>query len=341
MRLTAWCGVLLVLAGAAAHANDSVLQVFVGSEVDSRVEEVLYLAAGVELTRAGLTSRRTQVPVTDSSGAIDRSLVSQAADRAGADLVLLMAYERRASEIHIELLLDRPSFDGPLAERSMTTPFDLDLDSRVAAVVRELIEEAGVERSRTAQTSIEGFGFSPRPPAAGPAAPEPTVIPPELPRVSGPEFAVATSGLLVVGGATELFRYGVAGSLSGGYVPAGRRLGILVGARSSVIRFFTEESVVGGDLYVVTAGPDIHIGSAYRSPARVAVRSSAGVAALVIVGAEETLAKSVPFVDLGVAVRLPLGRVISIGMEVNYLTVLEPDFPLMGFTPAFTVSLEL
>ena len=340
MRLTALCAVLLVLAGAAARTEDSILQIFVAVEADARLEEVLYLAAGVELTRAGLTSRRTEVSVTDSSGAIDRGLVAREARRTDADFVLLMVYETRPSEVRIELLLDHSVFDGPLATKSMTSPLDLDLDSRVAAAVRALISEAGVERLRTERTAIEGFDLSRRAPPVDPPAAEPVVVP-GLPEISGPELAVTTAGMLVVGAGTSLFRYGVAASLSGGYVPAGRAAGVFMGARSTAIRFLANANVGGGTLYVVTGGPDLHVGSVYRSPARLALRLSGGIAAVIVAREEETLAKSVPFAEVGVFARLPIGRVVAVGMEINYLTVFEPGFPLMCITPALTVSVEL
>lgn len=340
MRLTALCALLLVLAGAAAHAEDSILQIFVAIEADPRLEEVLYLAAGVELTRAGLTSRRTQASVTDPSGAIDPGLVTSEARRTDADFVLLMVYDTRPSEVHIEVSLDRPVFDGPLASKNITSPLDLDLDSRVAAAVRELINEAGIERLRTDRTAIEGFDFSPRAPPVGPPATEPAVTAPGLPEVSGPELAVTTAGILIVGDGTRLFRYGVAASLSGGYVPAGRGVGVFMGARGSVIRFLANADVGGGTLYVVTAGPDVHVGSVYRSPARLAMRISGGVAAVIVAREEDTLAKSVPFAELGVFARLPVGRIVAVGMEINYLTVFEPGLPLMGLTPSITVSME-
>ncbi len=341
MRFAALCAVLLVLAAAAAHAEESILQVFVSVEPDPRLEEVFYLAAGVELTRAGLTSRRTEVSVTDSSGAIDPGLVAREARRTDANFVLLMVYETRPSEVHIELLLDHSVFDGPLAKRSMTSPLDLDLDSRVAAAVRALITEAGVERRRTERTAIEGFDLSPRAPPIDPPAMEPRVTDPGLPEVSGPELAVTTAGILVVGDGTTFFRYGVAASLSGGYVPAGRAAGVFVGARGSVIRFLANAKVGGGTLSVVTAGPDVHVGSVYRSPARLAMRISGGYAAVIVAREEETLAKSVPFAEVGVFARLPIGRVVAVGMEINYLTVFEPGLPLMGLSPSVILSMEL
>ncbi|MFW6293247.1 MAG: hypothetical protein ACOC7V_13110, partial [Spirochaetota bacterium] len=228
------------------------------------------------------------------------------------------------------------SSESPVASRELVSPVDIDLDGRVGRAVRELIEDAGLQRERTATTSVEGIELAPRPASPAPDA----TVDTGTARVQGFEIGVNTSGLFVVGAASEYFTYGVAGTVTGGYAPALSALGATFGGRASFIRLFPNEGVEGGDLRVVALGPEVLVGTRYRAPARLGARVSGGAAVLVVSRSEETLAKTVPFVDSGVGARLPLGSLVAIGIEINYLVVLETGFPVMGLFPSITVSME-
>lgn len=330
MRRTIWAALILCVYAPASAADDSVLQIIVSPDPVSGLDDVFYLAAGVELTRAGLTSRRVRTSVVGRSGATDMRLVGAAARSADAAFVLLLEYVRDDSGLSYRLALYATPSETPIATRCATSPIDIDLDARFAAAVRELIAEAGVGGRRTEQTAIEGVDL-----ALGASGT------PVLERVAGPELSVVTSGLFVAGGGTDWFRYGAAASLSGGYVPVGTRFGVLLGVRSAVIRLFREEGVEGGDLSVVTGGADVLVGTVYRAPARIGVRASAGAAALVVVRRTDTLAKVVPYAEAGLAARVPLGKMLAVGAEFNWLVVFEPGVPLMWLSPSVTVTMEL
>lgn len=323
----------LLVAALGVTADEAVLQVLIGSPPNARLEEILYLASGVELNRAGLTSRRMSTSPQGDSDAANRRMIEAEARAGQTSYVLLVQYAPGDTTIAVDFTLYESFGEAPVATAELQSPIDIDLDRRVADEVRDLLAEAGVRGERTSATTVEGIGLAS---SAGPAPGSAVALTP----VSGLEFGVMTSGLLVVGAATEYFRYGVAGTLSGTYAPSFSGVGASFGARSSVIRVFSDEGVEGGALYVITAGPEAFVGSRYRGPTRIGARASAGAAVLMVSREAETIAKTVPYVDAGVAARLPLGALFSIGLEVNYLVVLERGFPLMGFSPSITVSME-
>ena len=337
MRTSVLSAALLLTLALGVRADDTVLQVLVSPEPVAGLEEVFYLTAGVELTRAGLTSRRARTSVTDRSGVIDQRRIEASAREADATFVMLLEYERRDSRVTYVLSFHTLPFESAIATRRAESPIDIDLDERFAVVVRELIAEADIGRLRTAETSLEGVDLALR--SDGPEVA--LVAGPELTLVAGPELTVLTSGLFVVGSGSDWFRFGVAASLSGGYVPASRRFGVLLGVRGSVFRLFADEGVEGGELFIVTGGPDVQFGTVYRAPARLALRVSGGAAALVVVRPADTPAKAVPFAEAGVAARVPLGSVFALGAEVSYLVVFEPGLPLMWLSPSITLSMEL
>lgn len=336
MRVRALGVVLLFVIAFSLGAEEAVLQILIGSPPDARLEEVLYLAAGVELTRSGLDSRRIRTSLVADSGGVDRESIEQQARESDTPYVLLIEYAPRDATIEIDLSLYNTASELPVASRQLVSPIDIDLDGRVGSAVRDLIEDAGLQRERSATTSVEGIGLD-QPPDS-PVIEGGAVV--MTGSVSGLEIGVNTAGLFLLGAATEYFSYGVAGSLSGGYAPDSDAVGATFGGRASVIRVFPDEGVEGGNLHIVTAGPEALVGTRYRAPARLGVRASGGVAVLLVSRSEETLAKTVPYVEAGIGARLPLSPLFAIGIEINYLFVMEEGFPVMGLSPSITVSME-
>ncbi|MFW6288833.1 MAG: hypothetical protein ACOC2Q_03535 [Spirochaetota bacterium] len=331
---------LLMQVVLAIHADDSVLQVLVGSPSDSRLEEVLYLATGVELTRAGLTSRRMRENALDSDGEINRRLIRAQTRQNDSRYTLVVDYALGDARIEVEFSLYDGLAQAPLGVRSLSSPIDIDLDSRVSEVVQELIADADLDREPTAGTSLEGVSLQETVASAG-------VVTPERPRpvvglepAAGVDLSVLTSGLFVVGPASEFFSYGVAGTLAGGFTTPLNRIGVGFGARSSVIFALANAGVEGGSLYVVTVAPEARIGTPYRGPARLFTRVSGGAAIVIVSSEDSALAKTDLFAESGVGAHLPLGARFSIGLELNFMIVFEPGLPLMGISPSLTVSME-
>lgn len=333
---------LLAIATVATAQEESVLQVLQGQPPNDRVEQILYLAAGVELSNAGLSSRRMRESGGPSEEiAIDR--VRHELDQSGTPYALIMEYGLRDEEVDIEFSLYARGTEGSIGVRTLTSPIDLDLDARVSSEVHRLIESTRLQRVRTAETRVEGIELGRTTQIVPPASPtEPTVEARDDPyeRVSGPELVLGTLGLIVLGESRTRFTAGVAATLAGGYTPSLDAVAMTVGARLSAGRLFTAEASSDPELSVATAGPEVQIGTLYRSPAQLGVRLSGGVAVLVVTGVDETLAKSVPFAEAGLAGTLPIGARLSLGVEVNYLVIFESSFWITGISPAISIGFE-
>ncbi|MFW6292660.1 MAG: hypothetical protein ACOC7V_10065, partial [Spirochaetota bacterium] len=92
MRAKTLCVVLLVVVSFSVGAEEAVLQVLIGSPSDARLEEVLYLAAGVELTRAGFDSRRIRTSLAAGAGALSRERIEREAREFDTRYVLIVEY---------------------------------------------------------------------------------------------------------------------------------------------------------------------------------------------------------------------------------------------------------
>ena len=179
------------------------------------------------------------------------------------------------------------------------------------------------------------------PPDEGPPAPAPERESPAEPvRVSGLELSLRGSALVVIGDGTEFFRYGATGAASAGYTPTGGRIAVTYGGRAAFSHVFTDTGVSGGTVFVTTVGPEIQVGTAFREPARSAVRLSTGAAVVTVRTDDRTLNKTVPYAEVGGNSRIPLGGHFSIGGEVSLKTIFEGSLPLIGLSTTLFISLD-
>ncbi len=174
---------------------------------------------------------------------------------------------------------------------------------------------------------------------SAPALPEPE-SPEEPPRVSGLELSLRGSALVVIGDGTQFFRYGATGAASAGYTRAGERIAVTYGGRAAFSRVFTDAGVSGGAVFLTTVGPEIQIGTAFREPARSALRISAGAAVVTVRTDDGTMSKTVPYAEIGGNSRIPLGERFSIGGEVSLKSVFEGSLPLFGLSTTLLVTLD-
>ncbi len=148
-----------------------VLHRFESPTPDPKLENVLYLAAGVALLHAGLSSTRQ----TD-----------------GEDYILSTSYREAAGRARITYsLLGADSHAGPLAAETIEVPVEPGLDERIAAAMRGLLKTAGIRPSPSPNARIEdllpaissGGAGGVRSTGSGlpPATPEPAVPPPVEP----------------------------------------------------------------------------------------------------------------------------------------------------------------
>ncbi len=364
-----FCFVFLLVAAVSLHAQERVLQVFRGPEREERIERAVYLAGGVELAASGLSSAMLRYSPTDDStiGAAedapdDRSALLDIANLLpyfrvpNWDYVLSIGYTRADSRLSVEMDLYESESGALLAAAETTAEIDFELDSAIAAAVRDLIAEAGIADS-SVRGELEGvapflFVMRPEEPdeapegTAAPRDPElplPPVLPemaPAPPRAQGAEISVLGSALVMLGEATSLFRYGAGAALSTGYAFPLERSAVTLSGRVSANRVFSDEGVQGGRVFLWTFGPEIQLGTPSRAPSRSGLRASAGASVVTVDRPAGALHKTVPYVDIGANTRLPLGKRSSLGGEVSLLAVFEGDMPLTAIATSFMLTLE-
>jgi hypothetical protein len=322
---------LLLLAGVVAlPAQQAVLQVFDSSNPDARLENILYLSIGVELSRDGFGSRRISLSDARSESEEARRLEEESRGDNAPGYILIVEYEPDGGDLDLKLTLYGADTGEPIQTAALRSPIDIDLDARVTRAVRTMLDAAALEPEvADASPDLEGVDLLPRQDPNGVSAVG-----------RGLEVSTLVSGILVLGPATEFFRYGVSGSLIGSYSRPFAQPTMSLGGRAGFVYLFSDEGVEGGRLYVVNLGPEALLSTPFRNPARLGARVAAGASVLIVSRESDTLAKMLPHVEAGVAARLPLGSRFSLGIEVNYYVLFEPGFPVMGIVPSLTVSLE-
>ena len=342
--------IILLFAASLADlgAQERVVQLFASPAPDRQLESVFYLAIGVELTRLGLsTGRVTEPGATVPASSEPGELFRRAVERQW-EYILLVRYEMEngnSGSARVVLTLFREDFGTSLATVRLEAPLDIELDLRVAVALRRLVLQAGINRVPTGEEFIEGVTpVFDRPPETVEPAPEIREVlrdaEPVAAAVAGFEYSVLMSGIVLLGDATEFFRYGMGGVVNVGYARQRDTFSATIGARLALMRVFTDSGISGGDLYITTLGPDIHVGTSVRAPSRVGARLCGGAALITVNARDETLRKIVPYLDVGFNARIPLGARLSFGGELSLLSVFEKEFPLVGISPAVMLTLE-
>jgi hypothetical protein len=342
--------ILLVASSAFAQSPETVLQVVTGTPPDLELMAVISGSARVELLRAGLDDQEPSLIAPEG----DESAIRERALARGTDYIVQINFTgdseggSAVGDIDFDVTLYRTSDGAILASDQVETFVDLTLDSRVARAVRSLVYEAGVDGPRIVQAEPddgdEGNGGGPDDTSGNGGQvnirPPPPVVTTQGPPPRGVAVAVEGAPLLLVGGASDTFRYGVSGSVSTLYRPGFSRFGFEVGLRIGAMRLFQNEDIVGGQAYVGIAGAEVAVGNVYRSPTRISARASGGVAVITVVTeSQDILAKAVPYASGGVEAIVAVWRGISVGILAEYVVVFEEQLPVMGVSPSVVLRL--
>lgn len=342
---------LLVLLVAQHHLNaqEMVLHRFVSRNPDPKIERLLYLAAGVQLVREGISSTRTGK---------------------NEDFILLTRYSSARDSVTVHyILLTRDKPDRPLASAKTTIPLNQNLDAAVAKTIRKLLMTAGIKAVPSPMAEIEGVlpaapGSSAQPNApietakptltlplappsegaarASPQAPNlPSATPTPVPRATPtPRFdsTVSAASVLFFGKITTYIHYGFAGSTTDGIGWRTKKMDFGLAVRLSVVRALDDQGVIGGPLYLSTAGLDLHLGSGSERPYRFSAELSGGAAFLSVVGTQKTQTKTAPYGDIGLNAVVPIGKRLSLGASIRFLTIFDKGLLIMGALPAVTLG---
>ncbi|MDX9958650.1 MAG: hypothetical protein RBT68_09445 [Spirochaetia bacterium] len=311
-------------------AQELVLHRYHGQEPDAQFEEILYLAAGVALIQQGLSSSRNAET---------------------ADYILLASYDIHSSTTDLDYsLYGNTSGDGELASIEVSLPIGPELDDAIAEAIWSLFQAAGIPGDPSADAMIYGLlegepNLSDSVPVlrlpAEPSAPEPA-----LRSVSSagtrPDFSTSASmaGIMFLGEAMQYLRYGVGGKLDFGlsWKQATRSMGLEFPVSFS--RAFNNPGVVGGPFYLGTTGFGLSLGTGTDMVYRIGAVIAGGTAFLMVDGTSGILIKTIPYAELGLSIRLPMGPRLFLGGDLRYLAAFDQELVLMGISPAITVGRE-
>lgn len=308
---------------AALWGRPTIAQDVSGEPSDPELTRIISRAARVELERAGLEV--------------------ESSDEADFRFVCRYTVEDRVTTLDVSI---RRRADGHvMARKTERTEVGLDFDSKVAALVRELTAEAGIAGTRNeVQPDVAGES-PPRRPATPPAEPSP-VRPTEVDEPAparaptrGLQLGAGFAPVLITGGATEYFKYGVMPWIYTGYrFPLGTasaEAGFYAGGASVL----PDVEGTDGSVRLLPFGPEVRLGATADSVVLVSARLAGGPAAISI-ETEQTgrLTKLVPFALGGIMLTTRLGERFTLGFDGSYWVVFEENFPLMAFLPGLVVT---
>ncbi len=325
----------------------TVLQVISGSAGDPRIQSIVSRTTSIELERAGLTP---VIPRNDLTANPSEDIAVSAARRAEAQYLLFIHSGISGDSLYLEMSLTRVRDRKRIGADNRTLPIDINLDNTLAFAIRSFLEDKSiVAEVRAAQEANPGKGGPV--PAEAPPVPVPKISGPgrveSLPRSTeekssaGFSFDAGVAPLLLVGTASDYFRYGLAFGLSFGYSFPVFGLAAAVGVDAGAIRIFPIPELPQGTVYAFSAGPSLQLGTPARAKVSLMLRVTPAASVLTVqLPNGPLLAKTIPSIESDLAARLRVAPAWVVGMRLGFIAIFEPRYPIMGFMPAVFVGFE-
>ncbi|MFO7780791.1 MAG: hypothetical protein R6W94_04130 [Spirochaetia bacterium] len=314
IRLLSMALLLAFIAVAALSGQPTIAQDVAGEPSDPELARIISRGARVELERAGL------------------EVVS--GEEAEFHFVGRYTVEDGVTTLDVSI---RRNVDGEvMARKRDRAEVGLEFDSRVAALVRELTVDAGIARTRNeVQQDVAG-----QPPSPSTEPPAEVEVPATARAPRGLQLGAGFSPVLITGGATEYFKYGVMPWISARYQFPIRSASAAAGFYAGGASVLPDVEDTDGTVWLLPFGPEVRVGPAADSAVRVSARLAGGPAAVSIETRQSgRLTKLVPFVLGGMLLTTRLGEHFALGLDASYWVVFEEAYPLMAFLPGVVVTL--
>jgi len=290
----------------AVQAADLVELRFQSAETDTSLEDLLYFAVGMELSRVGFSSSR-------AGGA--------------GKIILLTEYASSGADVHLVLTLS-DSTRSAASAIDIFIPLDDSFEARVGQAIRTLLAKGTDSPGASGQAADIG-GLFPEPPT-GPETAIPTAF---------KAYTQATfGGTMVLGVLADVARVGLETSLSGGMMWDADLWSLQAGTTMETIRLFQNEGIVGGDLYLSSVAIEARWGTGRTLPFRLTAGGSIGVQILTV-ARERVLSKTIPLIGGDAGASLPVGYGFSLGGQLRFQIGFE-SILILGFTPTIAVGKE-
>ncbi|MDA8424734.1 MAG: hypothetical protein M0Z80_01235 [Treponema sp.] len=318
---------------------------FSGPQSTSELGAIMDRDMTVELDRAGLT-------IVSGRGA------EAAAGAGGIPYGFTCVAAGDKDVVRLSIALSDRASGRILASAELSEPVTLELDSRLAAVVRRMLAQAGLDKlpphgeaKPAALGAVEGKPRATK--AASAAVPAATVsaMPPGSDIRSativpegraGPSLQVHAAPLLIVGGGSDYFQYGADVSL---FVGGDRRFGNLSlggGLRTDVARIFPAAAPGQGYVYLSTFGLEGRLTAPATGGFRFFVRAAGGpclVAASPDSSSAELKVLPQATSSLGLSLGHPEG--FTLDVDLGFYALFEREIPLMAFMPGLAAGWRL
>ena len=345
---------LILLFSPHLYGETMVLHSFYSEQREPEIEELLYLAAGVELTGAGLSSSRSAE---------------------NPDYILHTRYRRDGENLILQYKLSRKGFrrgsEESLAETGINLRINHYFDQIIASTVNYLLNTAEIERHSSPEARIEGI--LPENPESGGtetvlrekpsekdidskaeqrtekaagnrASPEGSTVTgnPASEKSSGPGIygSAGTGALMLLGEITEYFHYGLAGTVSAGLEWPSPKRTVQLGARVNLIRVFNDQQTNGAPLYFTTAGVNLVLGSGPEQSNLFFAGITGGAALISVADSDGIMTKTVPYAEGNLAMRVPLGARLYLKPDLALLCIFDDDLLISGVLPSLAAGLE-
>ncbi len=300
-----------------ALSMEVIRHTYSSQEPDAQFEEILYLTIAVHLTTRGYSSTKTSE---------------------NAPYILLTEYTVRGSEADLVFsLLDAGLIDSERARYSVTVQIDYTLEGALDQAIDELLAEARLDEESTdvqhTQTAIEGVLSR---------KDGPSMSPDEILAARATRLYVGAGiqGIAFFGEISDYFGYGAGGIITAGIRKSRERWSVTAGLKLSSQILFTENGISGGPVYLSLAGADLTIGTGYNRNYRVSAGISGGGAFISLEGDGALLTKTVPYMDGGIQLAIPVGSSMCAVLDIRALAVFDQDFLILAATPALSIRKE-
>lgn len=326
-----------IVLGPTAYGEPRAVLEVKGKPEDLRLSEIVARSAAIEAQKAGLAlllKGATVLPATPGTPAADST----------AEYLLETSFDTSDDTVALAIRLYSADRKNQIAEAQATFPIRLDLDAGLATEFHSFFLKPEVRKAIAAAAEASPPGVSPQsPPKAQPTpgtAPPVAVTPDYTVR---PGFTLAFSGapFLLVGSASDYFRYGVRVEAAGGYRFELLHLSAQAQLEVGVVRIFPVPELPQGSVYVVSASAAFQIGTPSNARTSVAFKVAGGPAALTEqLPGGPLRAKTVLSLEGTLNGRVRLSRSLLIGADIGYLTIFESATPVMGIVPGISLTLD-
>lgn len=289
------------------YGQDVIQHIFKSDNRNLELEKILYLSAGVECIKYGLSS--TDSNITEG-------------------YLLITKYELKEEGLDLSYFLysaDAPSLI--LAEQHIVLQIDYAMNAAVLRTIGKLFRAANISEGEDGNAQIQRLFI-------------------EKEKEKSPSksklWSASASGsvLFVFGQITKYFHYGGGAKINLLRNWDGKFYSFSAGIQGSYYGFFKDDGVNGGDLSLATSGAELQF-AYFPENSYVWEFWVAGGASYIMVSSEDSfLVKTVPYGELGLRCLFPIGDWIHLGGAVGFLGIFDKDLVITAISTSLVFKME-